>query len=112
MPGTPQFWIQIDIDIRRHAFVLDIQIAIEISESDARCSHLTAVDQGRITVDPNEPAPCSPADKRAYFVLSKKPWQEVATGTSILIDDHRFWTINSADRRCEIIAFTRRPVVH
>ena len=59
----PEFRIEIDLDIRRNALILDVEFTLSIAERNTRSRDRTAIDQRRITVDADKAAPRAFADQ-------------------------------------------------
>ncbi len=59
--------------VRRYAFIFDVELTLKFSERDAGCGYLPAVDQRRVTIDADGPAPFSSPDEGAKLVLAEQP---------------------------------------
>ena len=102
--GPPHFGIEIDVNIRADAFVFDVELALGVSERNARGRDSAAVDKRRIAVNADEPAPCTTANERSDLCLSEKPRHKIAAAAGVLVDDHCLWAVDGTDRRCKIVA--------
>src|SRR5262245_49994700 len=54
---TPELRIEVDLDIRSDAFVLNVKFSLRVSERDTRSRYRTAVDEHRIAIDADKAAP-------------------------------------------------------
>src|SRR5262249_37446976 len=92
----PRLWIELDLEVGCDAVILDLPLALEAVERDARCRHAAAVDERRVAEDPDQPAPRPLADERPESRLAEVPRHRVATRARHLVDDHG---LRSEDRR-------------
>src|SRR5207245_206134 len=81
-------------------------------EGHAGSGDEAAVQKLRIIVNANQPAPSALADERTDLGPAEIPGHGVAAGASKLVDDHHFRPEDRAERRGEVRAFARRPVIH
>ena len=85
----------LDLDVRRHAFVLDDQ-AVLGPDREVRRGDAAAVHQHREAEDADEAAPGALADERPELELAEHPRQQVAARAGGLVDDHH---LRALDRR-------------
>lgn len=83
---------------RRHAFVLDGEpfFAVQIAKFGAVA--LPTIHQAGEATDTDQTTPGTLANQWSNLVLAEHPGEEIATGTSKLIDDHRLRAVYRSAR--------------
>ena len=89
VPLAPERGVEIHLDVRRNAFVLDVELSrFRIEEAPARRRNSAPIDQCRVAAYANQATPGACADQRADAELLEHPGQRVTAGARILIDQH------------------------
>src|SRR5882724_11575262 len=100
----------LDLDVRRHAYVLDYPTVFRGPDRQVRRRHPAAIHQHREAEYADQPAPGALADELAQAKLAPHPGQEIAARSGGLVDQHYLGTLNGSRRRFEIRAVTHSPI--
>src|SRR2546423_3137634 len=78
VPLPDESGVVIHLDVGGDAVPLDLPLAAQSVDGDARRGDTSAVQQLRVVVDADQPAPGLLADERPQSRLAEVPWQGVA----------------------------------
>ena len=107
----PQFRVELDFDVGRHAFVFHLPFAFGCPEGEVRRSYAAAIDQRWIPADADQSAPSAFPDHRPEFVPLKCPGQIIAARTGMLVCQHHLRPEDLAGRRRVISAMPGGPQI-
>src|SRR5438128_2621283 len=94
----------LDLDVRRHAYVLDYPTVLRGPDRQVRRSYPAAIHQHGKAEYADQPAPGALADEFAQAKLAPHPRQEIAARSRGLVNQHYLGTLNGGGRRFEIRA--------
>src|SRR6185295_2338692 len=85
---------------------------VRTPKRNARRGDKSTIDQRRIVVDSNEPAPRTFSYQRSDSRFSEQPRHQIAAAAREFVYDHRLWSEDRPDRRGETFTLASDPVVH
>src|SRR5512143_113869 len=80
--------VALDLDVRRDAGILDLPLALEAVNPDPGRRDEAAVEELRVVVDADEPAPGPGSDERPDPGFPEEPRHRVAPRAGRLVDEH------------------------
>src|SRR4051794_37839161 len=110
MAGPPCGRVELYLDVRRHAAVLNLPFAIESVNGSVRGTNVSAVHQRRDTRSRDQAAPGPLSYQRANVQLFKEPRHRVAARTGKLIDQHHLRAVDRAGRDVPVLAVAERDL--
>ena len=81
--------LELDLDVRRHALVLNHPLAVGRVDAVVRAGQAAAVDERQEHGNAHQPAPCAGADDRPHPLLPELPGQHVAAGARLAVGEQR-----------------------
>ena len=118
MPLDHQLRRLLHLDVGRDAHVFGVPFSRRAEQGDARGGHVPPVQQRRIAVDPDQPAPGPLPHQLTEAAAAEVERHRVAARARVLVDDHHFRPIDRPRRSRKHAALARghvsqhRPVQH